>query len=209
MDFGDIIIQGANDLGVGVSDDQAESLIKYADELLRWNRKVNLTAITDPAEVAAKHFLDSLALLRMLPEGPFRAADVGAGAGFPGLVLKVARPDMDLTLIEPARKKATFLRHIVRTLGLAGATVADRRVEDLWDGLRGRFDVIFSRAFREFPTLAGLAGPILAPGGVFVLSMGPSWDGAMPEGWSIGRLEKITIPVSGTSRSLVAAGRAQ
>ncbi len=138
---------GARQLGFPLSDEELRKFDVYLSELLKWNAKVNLTAITGPDEVVVKHFLDSLALLGILQGGEngpvwacehrgnavgrFTACDIGSGAGFPGLALKIVLPEMDIALIEPARRKAAFLRHIIRTLGLKGAAVLEARVEEL------------------------------------------------------------------------------
>jgi 16S rRNA (guanine527-N7)-methyltransferase len=198
----DIIITGAEMLGIPVTDAQADAFIRYMDELVKWNRKVNLTAITVPDEIAAKHFLDSLTLIPMLPDGPFRAADIGTGPGFPGIVIKVMRPDMDICLMEPSRKKATFLRHMKRTLGLEGASVVESKAEDM-EVPPGGFGVIFSRAFAEPARLLSLAGPLLVPGGRVVLSLGPGWDGILPGGWAVSRSVPLTIPYADHKREIL------
>src|SRR5581483_1522907 len=99
-------------------------------ELIRWNRRVNLTAIREEREIVVKHFLDSLFPLTLLnPSEGARWIDIGSGAGFPGLVLKIARPHLEMTLVESAQRKATFLHHIIGTLGLTGVSVIHDRLE--------------------------------------------------------------------------------
>lgn len=203
MDEREVLKKGAERLGVPFATAHAEAFSLYLSELLKWNAKVNLTAITGPEEVAVKHFLDSLSLFRLLPEGHFSAADVGAGAGFPGLPLKIVRPDMALTLIEPARKKAAFLKNIARTLGLTGVYVVEEKVEDAAGEFAGRFDVVLSRAFREPRLLLPLAAPLLGEGGSVVLSVGPEQEPAPPEGWVVAREEEITLPFSDYKRTLI------
>ncbi len=204
MDLNKLLIEGADRLGVSLSALQSDSFARYLSELLKWNAKVNLTAIDDPREVVIKHFLDSLSLCALLPAGPFRAADIGSGAGFPGLALKIARPDMELTLIEPARKKATFLRHIIRLLGLTGVSVVDARVENLGPEHIGRYDAVFSRAFKEPGELLPLARPLIAHNGIVVLSLGPETAPAAIPGWEVSHAEEITLPYSGYKRRLMA-----
>jgi len=198
-----ILREGASALGVALSPGQADAYSRYLSELLRWNKKVNLTAIDDPAEAVVKHLLDSIALCRMLPDGPFSAADIGSGAGFPGLALKVARPDMAVTLVEPSHKKAAFLRHVIRLLGLTGAEVLAGKVEDMAETHAGKFDVVFSRAFKEPGGLLPLAGPLLKNGGSVVLSLGPGASGDVPVGWRVERSEDIALPFSDIGRRLV------
>jgi len=203
----DRLITGCNALGVDIDDARAGMFMSYMDELVKWSLKINLTAITGPAEIISGHFLDSLALAQLLPRGGFRAADIGAGAGLPGLAVKIVRPDMDLTLVEPQNKKATFLRHVIRTLGLDGVSVDECRVEDLAAERAGGYDIVLSRAFAEPGALASLAGPLLDADGRFVLSMGPSWDGTAPEGWRLVSTLRVEIPFSGRTRTLVALTR--
>lgn len=203
MDEREVLKRGSERLGVPFAPAHADAFSLYLSELLKWNAKVNLTAITGPEEVAVKHFLDSLSLFRLLPEGSFSAADVGAGAGFPGLPLKLVRPDMALTLIEPARKKAAFLKSIARALGLAGVMVFEKKVEDAAGELGGRFDVVLSRAFREPRLLLPLAAPLLKEGGSVVLSVGPEQEPAPPEGWVVAREEELLLPFSDYRRRLI------
>ena len=203
MEERDILKKGAERLGVAFSAVHAEAFSVYLAELLKWNSKINLTAITDPKEIIIKHFLDSLSLVPMLPEGPFAAADIGSGAGFPGLPLKIVRPDIELTFIEPSRKKAAFLKNTARSLGLTGVTVAEKKVEDAAGELAGRFDVILSRAFREPRLLLPLIAPLLREGGSVVLSVGPETEFAPPEGWRAIREEEIILPFSDYRRRLV------
>jgi len=199
----EILITGAADLGVRLEETQVESFRKYLDELLKWNRKVNLTAIVDPGEIVVRHFLDSLALAGLLPDGMFRAADVGAGAGFPGLPLKIALPGMRLVLVEPARRKATFLRQIIRQLGLQGAEVAEYKVESFAREHPGGFDVVFSRALAEPARLLPLVAPLLRPSGRVLLSLGPGSPQAEVEGFRADIAGEIVLPHSGLTRTLV------
>ena len=198
-----LLTTGASALGVPLAAPRAESFIRYLDLLLKWNRKVSLTSITDPKEVVVKHFLDSLALCRLLPDGPFIAADIGAGAGLPGLAVRIARQDMALTAVEPDHRKAAFIKHVARTLGLGGVTVLEARVESIGADA-GPFDVVFSRAFREPARLLPLIGPLMAPGGIAALSLGPETAMAAPPGWEAARTEEITLPFSRYKRTLAA-----
>jgi len=195
--------EGAASPGVPLTAGQADALMRYLAELLRWNARVNLTSITDPIDCVVKHFLDSLSLAKLLPDTPFKVADIGSGAGFPGLVLKVVRPDMDLTLVEPARKKGNFLKHIIRTLGLQGVQVYEGKVVQLAVDCPGSFDMILSRAFKEPGELLPLVGPLLRTGGVVAQSLGPGASAEPPAGWSALPPDDITLPFSDYKRRLV------
>lgn len=202
MDLKKLLTGGASELGVPLSAGQADAFMLYLSELRKWNQKTNLTAIEDPRDIVVKHFLDSLSLIRILPEGAKTAADIGSGAGFPGIPLKIAVPGLAMNLVEPAHRKAAFQRHIIRLLGLEGIRVDEARVEDVSAGPE-RFDVIFSRAFKEPEGLLPLAEPLLAKGGQVVLSLGPSVGEAPPPGWEILRREGVTLPFSDIKRILV------
>lgn len=142
---------------------------EYARFLYAYNEKVNLTAITEPEEIARKHFLDSLLLLAALPvpKGA-RVADVGSGAGFPGVPLKIARPDLSLTLIDSLNKRITFLQELSGRLRLPCEALHLRAEEaGRQKGLRGQFDLAAARAVASLPVLCEYCLPLLKMGGVF------------------------------------------
>jgi 16S rRNA (guanine527-N7)-methyltransferase len=121
--------EGAAELQIPLESQQTSQFERYLTELLAWNKKTNLTAITDEKEIAVKHFLDSLACSKALIPGSL--LDIGTGAGFPGLPLKILNPSLEVTLLEPSHKRAAFLHHIIGTLGLKQAKVVIRRLEDI------------------------------------------------------------------------------
>src|SRR5579859_7351852 len=114
-----VFVEGLQQLDPSISDFQLEQFLRYREELLDWNTRMNLTAITDPEEVLLKHFLDSLSLLQVYDKPRTRLLDIGSGAGFPGLPLKLARPHWSVVLLEATGKKVTFLKHVIDTLQLA------------------------------------------------------------------------------------------
>ncbi len=141
----------------------------YADELIRWNQEFNLTAITDREGIQIKHFLDALSILKVLPpgSGPASVIDVGTGAGFPGLPLKIARPELAVTLAEATGKKAAFCEAVVEKLGLEGVTVLKSRAEELGQdpAHREQYDWALARAVAEMPVLAEYLLPLARVGG--------------------------------------------
>jgi 16S rRNA (guanine527-N7)-methyltransferase len=150
--------EGMRELGLA-SPALAESLIAYLRELLQWNQAYNLTAIRDPLEMVSKHLLDSLVLLPHLQGS--RVIDVGSGAGLPGIPLALADPGRQYVLLDSNGKKATFLRHVLRTLGIKHAEAVQSRVEDYAaDTGHGRFDSVLSRAFASLAEMVELAGPL-------------------------------------------------
>lgn len=145
--------------------------LQLRQELLDWNTRVNLTAITDPAEVLLKHFLDSLSLLEVYDAEHARALDIGAGAGFPGLPLKIARPQWEMVLLEATGKKVNFQRHIIDMLGLQKIEAIHGRAEELAHkpNHRAAFDLVTARAVAALPVLLEYAAPFCRVGGQILL----------------------------------------
>jgi len=155
-------------LGIRLTKDQINALTIYERELLDWNSRFNLTAIDDPQKVRIKHFLDSLTCLCVLRESPFESLiDVGTGAGFPGLPLKIIYPQLRLTLVESVGKKANFCRHIVHTLELEKVEVIQDRVEALGQmpEHREQYDWAVARAVAVLPVLVEYLLPLVRVGG--------------------------------------------
>ncbi|MGC9400309.1 MAG: 16S rRNA (guanine(527)-N(7))-methyltransferase RsmG [Anaerolineae bacterium] len=156
----ELVRKGAKALHIEVTAEHLRAFQIYHQELLEWNQKFNLTAITEYENAQIRHFLDSLTcLLALEREKPLRGdalIDVGTGAGFPGLVLKILRPELCLTLLEATAKKTRFLHHIVRRLGLQGVTIIHARAESLGHDPRHRerYDWAVARAVAEMPVLA-------------------------------------------------------
>jgi 16S rRNA (guanine527-N7)-methyltransferase len=162
---------GATKLGIRLNDEQLDKFEVYYRELIAWNKKFNLTRITDYEEVQVKHFLDSLTILMAikLSEG-LRVIDIGTGAGLPGIPLKIVFSGINLTLLEATAKKATFLEHLVSGLGLDRVAIAIGRAEDIGrdNRYRERFDLALSRAVAPLPVLVELALPFCSVGGVCI-----------------------------------------
>ena len=172
----DLLATGAKEWGLTLSPQELEDFQLYYEQLLIWNEKINLTSITGREEVQVKHFLDSLSCLQALdPLSPgAQCIDIGAGAGFPGLPLKIVRPLMRLTLLEATGKKARFLEHVVRELELSHVEVLTGRAEDLGSrpDYRELFDVALARAVADLSVLAEYALPLVKVGGIFVAQKG-------------------------------------
>ncbi len=155
--------------GVELNEQQYAQLERYAELLVEWNEKMNLTAITDAEGIAVKHFLDCLAYLKRanIPRGA-KVADVGTGAGFPGMVLKIARPDIELTLIDSLQKRLNFLSTVLDELGIK-AKLIHARAEDAGHekALRESFDAVTARAVANLAVLSEYCLPLVKVGGVF------------------------------------------
>ena len=145
----DTIRRAAAEFKVTVSDEQILQMQSYMALLLKWNDAMNLTAIQDPLEILYRHFCESMFGASLIPAGGSRLADVGSGGGFPGLPLKIARPDLEVCLIDSNVKKATFLAEVVRELALPGARVLVSRYEELDEEI-APLDIACSRAVGEF-----------------------------------------------------------
>ena len=152
-----------------------EDFYKYYELLIEWNEKINLTAITDEDDVAVKHFLDSLnASAGMIKDG-MSVIDVGTGAGFPGLPVKIANRDISLTLVDSLNKRINFLNEVISALGLTDVTTVHSRAEDLAvnKDYREKYDMCVSRAVANLTTLCELCLPFVKVGGYFVSLKGP------------------------------------
>jgi 16S rRNA (guanine527-N7)-methyltransferase len=163
--------------GVALSPRQIESFAAYSEALVAWNARFNLTAIHEPAEVEVKHFLDSLTVVPHLGRtGAGRLVDVGSGAGFPGLPIKIACPAWRVTLIEATGKKADFCRHVVQQLGLDGVEVIHARAEEVGqlEAHRQRYDVAVARAVAGMRVLAEYLLPLVRVGGRAIAQKGES-----------------------------------
>jgi 16S rRNA (guanine527-N7)-methyltransferase len=183
----------------------ATPLLTYLALLDRWNRTYNLTAIRDPADMVVKHLLDSLAMAPFVTAG--KLADLGTGAGLPGIPLAIANPALQVTLVESNGKKARFLREVVRTLPLPNARVAESRIEALDEP--GQYDAIVARALATLPLIVELGGHLLKPGGKLLAMKGtiPKEEiAALPEGWRVEGVHLLEVPGLIAERHLVVVG---
>jgi len=173
------LIRGAEVWGLEISEAQLQAFQTYYEELMAWNACFNLTAITGCRQVQVRQFLDSLSCLLVLDRRlsaniPLRVVDVGTGAGFPGMVLKLLRPDWNLTLVDSVRKKVQFLEHMIRVLRLCEATALWARAEDLGQDSahREQYDVAMGRAVADLTVLAEYLLPLCRIGGVMLAPKG-------------------------------------
>jgi 16S rRNA (guanine527-N7)-methyltransferase len=203
-----LLLTGLERLGISLDSSAVERLLLYCGELQKWNRNINLIAReTTAAEIVEKHFLDSLALLPLLDRhgGPGASLlDVGSGAGFPGLVLAAARPELRVTLLEPRQKRTAFLRHIARTLGLRNVAVREERLEP-GQVLPEQFSFITSRAVAAPEIFLPLIEQAAEPETVVILMLAAaerqSWDAKR---WQTVEQLKFSLPFSGDPRLLTA-----
>ena len=167
------IIEGAQKLGIEIAAGITAQFAIHAAELIKWNRKINLTAITHPKDIAVKHFLDSLPPARFVHDHA-RMLDIGSGAGFPGIPLKILNPSLKVTLIDGTRKKVNFLKHVLRTLKFENIEAHQIRAEILSEdpAYVNLFDVIISRAVSSLKRFVTMALPLLAKNGTLLAMKG-------------------------------------
>ena len=187
-------------------------LLAYLALLHRWNATYNLTAIRDPREMVAKHLLDSLAMhpfVDAIAEAGGRLADLGTGPGLPGIPLALAKPGLQVTLVESNGKKTRFLREAVRKLGLGNVEVVESRIE-AYDA-PGRFDAITARALATLPLILESGGHLLRPGGVLLAMKGvvPTDEiAALPPGWEVREMHPMRVPGLDAERHLIVVAAA-
>lgn len=200
-----LLRRGIDDLGVTLPDAAMTRLLDYQALLQRWNVTYNLTAVRDPAQMVTRHLLDSLAIL------PFvhgvTLADLGSGAGLPGIPLAIAAPQRQVLLVDANGKKVRFLREAIRTLKLERVSAAQERVETL----SGRFDCITARAFASLADMLALGGHLLAADGVWLAMKGRDPDAELrdlPPGFVARAVHTLSVPGLDAERHLVVLARA-
>ncbi len=198
-----VLANGIRQLGLHENESQFLHLLSYLALLHKWNEVYNLTAVRDPMQMVTHHLLDSLAAVPAF-DGAKNVLDVGAGGGLPGIVLAIARPDMQVTLIDTVNKKTAFLTQVKVELGLANVTVVTGRVEQY--EVEEKFDVITSRAFADLSDFVNWSGHLLAEGGQFIAMKGvapPDEQARLPEQWKVTEVRALSVPWLGAERHLV------
>lgn len=209
-----LLTTGSQELGIELNREQVEKFLIYLKELTEWNKKVNLTAITGPAEIVTKHFLDSLTLLALpyFDTPNLSVVDVGTGAGFPGIPLKIVRPDLGLCLLEATRKKTKFLEHLVSHLRFAEVEIVWARAEDFGRGAgREKFNLALSRAVAKLPELAKVCLPLVRLNGYLIAQKSASVNQEIAEterripslGGQVEECRKVRLPGTDIVRTLV------
>jgi 16S rRNA (guanine527-N7)-methyltransferase len=189
--FQDLLRQASLEVGVSLSDTHIDSFDLYLQELLEWNKTFNLTGIRDPEDIVIKHFVDSLTPLPYL-EPSDGLLDIGSGAGFPSLPLKIAAPELQVQLVEANRKKVSFLKHLIRTLKLESVTVLHSRFEHIKPPDQP-FNTIISRAFTRLEPLLKLVAPLMVSGNTLVAMLGPTNAQDHPEFADYGLTESLDL----------------
>lgn len=211
--FAEKMLEQCKSAGVPIKKQQAEQFEEYCALLLKWNEKVNLTAIKEPEEVLTKHFIDSLLFLKAVnPKQGAKLIDVGTGAGFPGVPIKLLRPDIELTLLDGLNKRLVFLKELSEKLGFK-ADFVHKRAEEAgrMKEMRERFDLATARAVARMSTLCEYCIPLIKMKGCFVAMKGPGLEEELEEaenamellGCKLQSLNHFTLPDSeGSKRSI-------
>lgn len=206
----DALLEGAGCLGVELAGGQVEQFALFAAELRKWNSKINLTSIAGDVDIAIKHFVDSIALLKYLGECR-TLLDIGSGGGFPAIPLRICSNIAEIYAVDAVEKKINFQRHVARKLKLSGFEALHCRGEDLAGQFAGYFEVVVSRAFADIPKFVRLAKPLLDEGGSIVAMKGKhGGEEAAAAGDELARLgikvenvEEYRLPLTGDCRSLI------
>ncbi|MBW1867471.1 MAG: 16S rRNA (guanine(527)-N(7))-methyltransferase RsmG [Deltaproteobacteria bacterium] len=170
----EVINIGADTFDIQIDSEKMDRFAAHAAELMQWNKKINLTAICKPLEIAVKHVLDSIIPSLIIPSDKKKLLDIGSGGGFPGIPLKILLPSLSVTLIDASRKKVNFLKHIIRTLKLENIDALHIRAEEMagTTGFEKKFDVIISRALTSLESFIAMALPLLSENGMIIALKG-------------------------------------
>ena len=201
----DILLRGAAQLRVPLSEVQSDQLLAYIDLLLRWNKVYNLTAVRDADAMLTQHILDSLAVVPHIPPGPL--LDVGSGPGIPGVPIAIAEPKRLVSMLDSNTKKAAFIRQAAGALSLGNVSVYSLRVEQ-WRPDK-RFSVVVSRAFAELRLFVQWCGHLIDAGGVLAAMKGvyPKEEiERLPAGFEVQRVVRLSVPGLAAERHLVLIG---
>jgi 16S rRNA (guanine527-N7)-methyltransferase len=208
-----LLQQGARLLGIELGDEQFALFDLYQNELLKWNATTNLISEKTAGEIVTRHFLDSLSAAKFITNPNARLVDIGCGAGFPGIPLKIAMPSIQLYLLETNRKKVSFLKHIIRTLNLDQTQTLHDRTENIVQAetWKEKFDIVISRAAFKLSDLLTLGQYFLAPDGLLITLKGPDVSSELDTALAGGNPSKIyklyqydiNLPLLGPPRKII------
>lgn len=185
----------------------------YHDEIIFWNKKMSLVSVKTPQDLPVKHFIDSLAVMPFIDKTADSLLDIGSGAGFPGIPIKIAMNNLSITLVDASRKKTSFLKHVIRKLSLNDASVVNGRIETLADheNYRGAFDIVISRASFKLPRFLEIAASFVNSTGTLVAMKGPNLKEEKDASESIAEKlgiylfesHSVTLPLTGNKRYIL------
>ncbi len=212
QDLKQLLVSGAAEFNVCLTDDMIDKFFSYMTLLKEWNSKMNLTAIEKDRDVVIKHFIDSLSIMPFLENRELTLVDMGTGAGFPGVPLKIVHSALNITLTDSLKKRLTFLDEVIKSLKLKKIHTVHSRAEDLGHDKshREKYDVTVARAVASLPILLEYCLPLLRPGGIFIAMKGSdikevqSSDKALSTlGGEIVKIKKIILPFTDNERNII------
>lgn len=206
-----LFIEKTNELGIQLNNEQINQLEQFYTLLIEWNKKMNLTRIIEKEEVYLKHFYDSLTIVKEINlSKELSLCDVGSGAGFPGIVLKIAFPNLKITLIDSLLKRVNYLNEIIRELGLTEIEAIHVRAEEYAKKHREEFDIVTARAVANLKLLAELCIPMVKEEGYFIAMKGNAKDEIIESremitklGGKINHIEEFLLPIENSMRTLI------
>lgn len=211
--FEEILKAALEEMKLAATEGEMARFRQYYEELVFWNRSIALVSVKSPLDIPVKHLTDSLTVLKFIKKKDARLLDVGAGAGFPGIPLRIMMPSLRLTLVESSRKKASFLKNVKRKLALADIAIVNGRIESMMREIeyRGTFDYVISRATFKLPALIDIGAHFLSPRGTLIAMKGKYIDGkaknsedmASEKGLSLTECHDILLPVTGHKRKIL------
>ncbi len=211
-EFGEKLKQQSKELDILLNEEQIKQFYKYMNLLIEWNQKINLTAITEPEEIIQKHFVDSITIEKYLNKNA-EIIDVGTGAGFPGIPLKIIRPDLKITLLDSLNKRVNFLNNVIENLELSSIYSIHARVEEFGkvSQYREKFDVATSRAVANLATLSEYLIPLVKQGGYAISMKGSEVNEEIEQskkainilGGKIEKVDTFKLPQSDITRNII------
>lgn len=215
--FQDIVTRASKTAHISIGEKELMQFHLFRRELLLWNEKMSLISLKESSDLPVKHIIDSLTILPYLAGYHASLIDLGSGGGFPGIPVKIMRNDLSITFVDGSRKKGTFLKHVIRTLGMEGATVIVRRIENLMreDRLRGAFDYVITRATFKVAQLLPMADYFLSPEGVMIAMKGKAWKEEVHDAhdvitslnFHVVESHELALPIIGDRRAILVFGR--
>jgi 16S rRNA (guanine527-N7)-methyltransferase len=209
----DILLNAALAMDISLQEKALDLFEVYYNELLSWNKKFNLISAKSELDIPIKHFIDSLTLLPYIKNTTAQVLDIGAGAGFPGIPLKIVMNSLNIFLLESSRKKTSFLKHIIRSLNLTDASVIHNRAENLMEdeNYSGRFEIVTSRATLKLSPFLQMGTYFLSPGGTLIAMKGKRSDEELAEAYEMSHnfglnyitSHDITLPITGEFRRII------
>lgn len=207
-----LLAEGAEILNINLNELQLSHFTEYKNLLKSWNQKFNLTAIEDDKEIIIKHFIDSLTIYTYIKDRGTNLIDIGTGAGFPGIPIKIVCPELEVSLLDSLEKRVKFLNNVIDSLNIKGISAAHGRAEDYGrnPNYRESFDIAVARAVASLPVLLEYCIPFVKPGGLFISMKGSNLEELSDSGKALELLgakveevNELVLPFSDSKRSII------